>query len=680
MPEPVQSARDRGMRRRNLLPAAFFACLLCLIGVVAPGRADRGQRAKEGDSLKVFDRARVYVVTNDDAQLGDTLLAGTNYRERRVLTLKEWAETPKDIRRFVSVVFLVNRAYLPLDQRVPEKCLAERDELYLEVSRMGYQNGPTYEIILSAPDGGWLRKAVDDYRKLTEIPRGVRKRNVRSLAVVPVGAGAARAAEPFLANADAANPVRAHLIPALDYPRVAPRLADQDELFLIDRSAVSDPAFGELLRRAGSAQAIGAADTAIWRERKAGGRFRVYISGPTAENVGEALRRYPNPLNAPETPAVVHTARDLRGVRRVAVATIKREGMDEDMIARVESRAASELRALDAFEVLERAGLSEVLGEVALGQAGITRAADRNRVRQLAAADALLIVDITNVEERTDYGATFRRTTGRMGPPPKKPDAPSRLRIPISLPGKEGDVIVRTVTDAVLGKAVGRVSSDEYRDALFYYSNTQLPEWQRQMARYEAEKRNREIAWEQTTLARGTVKMSGSLRLVDLTDGMVLWEAPFAITERGDYSAGRQTVTTRGDDSVPGGGSLPQPIGDAPNDLVLKATDTALADGIRALRGTALLPTGATAPALPAAPAGKILDIDGDLILVGLGASDGLKVGDTLTVALPDGSALALTVTRVRPRTCDATWDAAATVAQKAGVAIGQEVGLGRRQ
>lgn len=670
MPHSVPAAPTSGARRRAMFPAALAAFLLCLLGVLPAGSV-YGQRAKEGDVLRIFDRARVYVVTNDDAQLADTLLAGTNYRDRRILTLAEWAETPKDIRQFVSVVFLINREYLPANVNAPEKCLAERDELQMEVSRMGYRSGPTYEITLSAPDGAWLRKAVADFRLLAEVPRGVRKRNVRSLAVIPIGAGAIRAAEPLIANDDPKAIVRSHLLPALDYPRVSSRLADMDELILLDRSAISDPAFAETLRRAGSTQTIGAADTAVWRERKPGGRMRVFISGPNADSVAEALRRFPDPLSAPEVPTVLHTARDLRAVRRVAVATIPREDMDQDMKARVESRAASELRSLDAFEVLERAGLSEVLGEVALGQAGITRAADRNRVRQLAAADALLIVDITNIEERTEYGATYRRTTGRMGPPPKKPDAPSRLRIPVSLPGKEGDVVARTVTDAVLGKAIGNVSSNEYRDALYYYNNTTLPAWQRQTAQYESEKRNRDINWEQTTLARGTVRMSGSLRLVDLTDGLVLWEAPFSVSERGDYSAGRKTVMTRGEDSVPSGGNLPQPTTEAPQDLVIKATDAAVARGIQTLRGTALLPTGATAAAVPATPAGKILDVDGDLILVGLGTSDGIRVGDTLTVTLTDGATLRITVTRVRPRTCDATWDASATVTQKAGMSVG---------
>jgi hypothetical protein len=85
----------------------------------------------------------------------------------------------------------------------------------------------------------------------------------------------------------------------------------------------------------------------------------------------------------------------------------------------------------------------------------------------------------------------------------------------------------------------------------------------------------------------------------------------------------------------------------------------------------------ATGDAPAPSAAGRILDVDGDLLLVGLGAGDGLKVGDVLLVKIGEGTGaktLRLVVTRARPRTCDATFDKAAPANLRALVATGQTV------
>jgi hypothetical protein len=152
--------------------------------------------------------------------------------------------------------------------------------------------------------------------------------------------------------------------------------------------------------------------------------------------------------------------------------------------------------------------------------------------------------------------------------------------------------------------------------------------------------------------------------------------------------------------------------------LLVRTGEAALRGGVQALRGTALLPFGGAAAGLPvaaagsvvgaetalgplvppssghcggsgntpavsaaptAAVAGRILDIDGDTLLVGLGAGDGLALGDALLVKLGDGDSaptVRLVVTRVRPRTCDAVFDKAAPAANRARVTIGQTAAL----
>ena len=100
---------------------------------------------------------------------------------------------------------------------------------------------------------------------------------------------------------------------------------------------------------------------------------------------------------------------------------------------------------------------------------------------------------------------------------------------------------------------------------------------------------------------------------------------------------------------------------------------------------TNLPPTSAlNTPNAPNAPnttaTGKILDVDGDTLLIGLGAGDGLKVGDVLTITLEGGIKVRAAVTKVRPRTCDAQFDKSATPAQRARVLTGQTAVKARTQ
>jgi hypothetical protein len=536
-------------------------------------------------------------------------------------------------------------------------------------------------VIISAPDGAWLRQGIASFRRLTEPPRGVQKQNVRSLAVVPVGPTAVAVARTLLSDGGDAAAFRAHLWPAEQFDRATPRLTDMDELFLVDRSAAPPSAFATTLESVLTGRSIGKSDTVAWRERKPSGRSRIVFCAPTADQLGEAIRRYPDPLNVPETATVVNTARDLRSIRRVAVVGIRTGGgSDVELARRMAARAATELRALDAFEVLERSGLSAVLGEVALDQAGITRAKDRARVRQLAAADALLLVEITGVEGRTEFSAMHKRVTPWLAGPPRRPSEPSRLRVNLGIT----DPTLQKIADGALARALGAKSDREYQRELARYNNETLPRWQQEVDDYNDERRNRTVTWEQRLTAHSSATLTGSLRLVDLTDGLVLWEAPFTATERDESPSGVNSVTTTGEDSRPDPAEdVPEMTAKVPDALLDRAVETALAQGIRDLRGTALLPTPAsfgtstagTPDTAPLPTVGRLLDVDGNTLLIGLGASDGLAAGDGLLVTLADGQKVRVIATRVRPRTCDAVFDRAVPVAVRARIAVGQSAG-----
>ena len=658
-----------------------------------------GPKAKSGDILRVFNDAHVLVVTNEDAALVDALLDGTHPKTRRVVSVDDWVQhEPSDNKGEVRV-FLINREKLPVSgvaaintaRRLPEGSCGDTDEIWAFGRKVGkkFDGRESIDIVLSAPDGAWLKQNVREFRNWVNLPYDPNKRPVSSMGVIALGqSGDVREAA---AHLTLDNPVSAGALPRFhtvafdDWTSAALRTSHSDELILIDRSSLGA---GELAASAPilAGKTIGANETLVWRQRKntdkAGKtRWRIVVSAPNGAMLSEAIKRYPDPRRVPTTPLVVSTARDLRGVRRVAVAGVKNNALGADIIKRIASRTATELRSMDAFEVPDRAGLSEILSEIALQQAGITKANDRARVQQLAAADALLIVEITDAGGRTDYSAQCERVTPKMGKAPRKPLEPSRFRGVLSLPGKEDDPTVRSLGEALLGRALGTKSDDDYQRDLYRYNSETLPRWQQMVTQYQNERDTRTVEWRQAVRSQSKATVSGSLRLVDLTDGLVLWEAPFTVSDTSEQAEGVSTVTSRGDDSGPPTDTCPQPISKAPDALTARCAENAVTQAVRGLRLSALLPQAngsliadatAAASSVHTAPKGKLLDIDGESYLIGLGQTDGVKVGDVLTIALDDKTTARLIVTRARPRTCDAAWDKTVPAALTARVSVGQ--------
>ena len=658
---------------RGAWAGRFDVPLLALLGLLLIASAG-AKPPKEGDVLRLFNDQRIFVITNDDPALAETLLDGCPVKQKRVITPDDWNALPENVRSIVTRVYLVNRERLPLGVFLPEKCVADGNEVFTQVSQARISRATIYEVTISAPDGTCLRRALTEFRRLAEIPSAPMKRTAPTLALIPVGAGAEEIARRSMAERVNTPFSCAHIVRPAEYVTVQGRLSATNELILIDRSAGNggiEPSLPGLT----ADRAIGPTETAAWRFSKGDGRYRAVISAPNAEQLAEGVKRFPGFADLPETATTLLNARDLRSVRRIAVAGIKR-GQATELARQLASQAAMQVRAMDAFEVVEREGLSQILGEVALGQAGITKAGDRVRVQRLAAADALLLVEVTSADGRTEYTATHKRLSPNMGPGPSKPQEPSRLKNTLGI----SDQTVLKVVEAVFSKNLGTKSDQDYKSECDRYRCEILPRWQRQMDVYQQERHNRPVTWEQKTTAHCDVRIKGSLRLVDLSDGLVLWEAPFAVSDTEDSLFRTDSITVIGEDNRPGPADVPEAASLIPDDLLERAASRGVQDGLAALRNTAVLPVAAPL-AVPAAPinsptvlTGKILDVDEETLLIGLGAGDGLKVGDALTITLESGVKIGVLITKVRPRTCDAAFDKSATPAQRTRVIAGQRV------
>jgi hypothetical protein len=670
------------IRIRAFVLCAVYAAMLFLVSPPA-----YGGRAREGDVLKIFNNQRVYVISNVEADapaLADQLLADCPVKERRVLSLSEWNALPKETRWYVTCVYLIDRQRTAPWAQVPLGCRAETTENWIEVIRTGRDWGIAHDITVSAPDLAHLRRAIKAFRNLKEPPRKPVTETVRSLAVVPVGDGAEQAIRPFVGETPQGTRPP-HRLPVEDYEARQGRLTATDELILVDRSSSSAKVIPSALAPIAEKLFTPNADVFAWRETKPGGYVRAYVSAPTAGMLRAVLRKSEDNLLSLavfEKPTVLATARDLRPVRRVAVATVGGDRIDDTTANRIAGLAASELRGLNAFEVLERTALTAVLAEIALDQAGLTRGENRAKVRQLAAADALLIVDLSRSEGGTVYSSSAKRTTPPLPGPPRRPSEPSRLRTDLNVGGKNGEV-VRVFAESLLRGVVGTKTDEEYSSDLREYRRSTLPSWERSVADYHARADSRQIEWRQTITAQSTVRIAGSLRLVDLADGMVLWEVPIASSDKEERTQQTRTAYSTGENSAaPDATGLPGANGEIPGDLLARTAETAVAESLKTLPATALLPTAvatADTPTVNSPPAdasepdkgGKVIDIDGETVLVGLGASDGVKVGDILEISTATGTKVRVTIRRVRPRTCDASFVSGTLPANRIKVQIG---------
>ena len=294
----------------------------------------------------------------------------------------------------------------------------------------------------------------------------------------------------------------------------------------------------------------------------------------------------PRSYSRPATPDDVPSSRrraDLTGVQRVAVSGLGRDASARKLAESLASELAPELRSLGAFDVLERDGLSNLLAEVALSQAGLTQSEPRGRVQKLAAADAILIVDVTSCTGRTDAVNRNERVTQKLGNAPRRPVAPTRLRVPVPV----SDPSARAALEAVLGDRVGYRSEEDYQDDLDRYQRRDVPRYREDLRAWERARRERTVQWRQESTLRGELTARGSVRLVSMTDGRILWEAPFSVSERGEQEGGVRTVTVTGEDSVPEErGAIDEP----PPFLVGRATGRVVSQALAALRRGAELP------------------------------------------------------------------------------------------
>ncbi len=579
--------------------------------------------AREGDILKLFEKRRVAVEASPELMpLAEALLAGCTPKER--VSRTEEAET---------VIRL---------QLVPES-----SETVIAIQR---PKRNLWVVNLSAPDPGNLRQLIVDFRRLKEPPQKIVRQSVRSVAIIPIGPGAAQAATALLTGTR-----------HLGSPELG--TGKRDEIVLWDRSvpgglvALPQGAIG------------GALDTLAWRESLPGGRTRAVIAAPSGPLLVGALQRIPDPLQLSETPTVVASAHDLRSIRRVAVSGL---GENTELAKQLASRAALGLRSLGAFEVLEREGLSALLSEIALSQAGITEAPARKKLANFAAADTLLIVELSDATGETSYKASQERITPKLGAAPTRPLEPSRYKLDVG-----SDPLARAAAEVLIGGKVGYRSEREYAEAMDDYRFRILPAWERALYNYQQEKRRRRVSWREKIVASGSASVQGSVRLVSLSDGTVLWEAPLGGSISGESPATTRVVTTIGEESSPQNVDLPPSTNKPSAELALRAGEQALSKALTELPRTALLPVGASAAAESVAR-GTIIDTDTESVLIGLGSGDGVKLGDVLLVRFPDNTVLRLIVSKVRSRSCDAAFEPETSAQVKTKLTPGLPVEISR--
>lgn len=163
-------------------------------------------------------------------------------------------------------------------------------------------------------------------------------------------------------------------------------------------------------------------------------------------------------------------------------------------------------------------------------------------------ADALLVLWVNDLSPSTVYSYTENRLTPDMGKfdkyEPEKPDPNCKpLFSGYRYPGANREERERS------GKYIRDYSSwiDDHA------------KWERDRDNFEYNLRNCTVSWEQNIIATPNVKLSGSLKLIDLRTQNLIWSCNVSSSSSGDVRNIQSfSLTTRGNDSRPDGPNVPQ--------------------------------------------------------------------------------------------------------------------------
>jgi len=442
------------------------------------------------------------------------------------------------------------------------------------------------------------------------------------------------------------------------------QLEECSEVYFLDRSREDSgpPTIAQMVAR----HELKATSLLIEKAQREDGTSCVVFSAPTSLLLETRARRFPNLAAVTDGP-LLEEAVDLRHIGR-APLLVSAGGTNASKADREQIRLllARDMRTDLRLQIDERGSDLAVLNEEVALQQLLGGTDTAKKLRQSTGARYVWMFTLTEFEGATEYMPSEKRIS---------PDPPAFSEPEPQKPSQyEGGIFSRRK----------KHEWEMERDMRSWQNDHD--QWERRKVDHEQDRQNAPIQWERSITRVDSAHARGVLRLVDLQDvGKVIWETSEdcrgTAREQKFFKSDRTTI--RGLSNKPE--SLDTPVADTtcPQSVLCSAARAAGQEGLMALRERAWLPEAgimarsvavgntdagditadpapkaaavAEIPARPAAPTPTVADVappastpaaatplsapqvamvDGTTVTLTIGEAEGVRVGDTVIVAL----------------------------------------------
>lgn len=590
---------------------------LMIIAVIVCAVTSSAQvRAANVNLRRIFNEHVITVVTTEKPESITRYTFDLLRRNQNIVTPMELLLSRRNLKDKDSVLFVIDRSKAKRFCAEEEKLMPcptsalDPTQVIVYAAKASGRNG--WEVLVSAPNEKWLRWEMDrlcrsdlDTMRLEAKGSILDRYVVRRVCVVSTE-GKQIAADWMAAQS---NPHRG----MIDWEFCSAYSWDpetykgMDLVFLLNRAALNDkctsvvaslPNALQTWHTGEDARREVAVEKEIARNESGQAYTVAAVVAASGRHAKLALKGYPTIDSIPEA-LTKKTLADLRGCGELLVVARSGDRSAEGKISFVDDLAGkltSELASGTGFQCISRQDLKELIytamqraGGGNLGQSEIGSIRKKS-----GAASAVAVVDLAAVTAQTSYVANPAQCASQpypafSEPEPSKPSEPSLHKRKYGLFGP------KTYSGAEDPRYVAEINN---------YKTVELPQYERDIKRWEADKREYEwrrashdMDWIVSLDAIQSAKISGNLRIYDLGSfsienaGKVIFSCPISgeNRRRGGYKSERFVV--RGEENQPASLNVPnaeQGVND--QTVISEAIESACEEAVNALLVNALVP------------------------------------------------------------------------------------------